>query len=148
MRVLAGDIGGTNARLAIVAVDGGRARIEREQRSASQEAPGLAPIVQRFLGNSDPSLDWACFGIPGRAVDGVWRTPNLPWTIDERELAAAIGIAPTSFIHDFAAVGHGLGQIGPKDVETLQTREADRSWSGRADRRGHRARGSVAVLGG
>ena len=123
MRVLAGDIGGTNARLAIVAVDGGRARIEREQRSASQEAPGLAPIVRRFLGEADRSLEGACFGVPGRVVDGVWRTPNLPWTINERELAAAIGIFHTSVINDFAAVGHGLALLGPDDIETLHRGE-------------------------
>ena len=70
MRVLAGDIGGTNARLAIVVVEGGRARIEREQRSASQEAPSLASIVQRFIGDAERSLEWACFGVAGRVIDG------------------------------------------------------------------------------
>ena len=121
--MLAGDIGGTNARLAIVDVDGRRARIEREQRYASQEAPSLAPIVQRFLGEAGRSLEWACFGVAGRVIDGVARTPNLPWTIDERELAAAIGIAHTSLINDFEALGHALVLLEPKDVETLQRGE-------------------------
>lgn len=120
VRVLAGDIGGTNARLAIVAVDGVHARVEREQRSASRDAPGLAPIVQAFLAETAATLEAACFGIPGRVIDGVGRPSNLPWTIDERELAAAIGIAHTSIINDFDAVGHGLALLGAKDVETLQ----------------------------
>ena len=124
MRVLAGDIGGTNARLAIVVVEGGRARIEREQRSASQEASGLAPIVQHFLGGAGKSLESACFGVAGTVVDGVWHAPNLPWTINERELAAAIGIVHTSVINDFAAVGHGLALLGPNDLETLQRGES------------------------
>lgn len=123
MRVLAGDIGGTNARLAIVAVDGVRARVEREQRSASRDAPGLAPIVQAFLAETGVTLEAACFGIPGRVIDGVGRPPNLPWTIDERELAAAIGIPHTSIINDFDAVGHGLALLETKDVETLQRGE-------------------------
>jgi len=124
VRVLAGDIGGTNARLAIVAVEGGRARIEREQRFASQEASGLAPIVRRFLGGAEKALEWACFGIAGNVGDGVWRAPNLPWTIDERELATAIGIAHTSVVNDFAAVGHGLALLDPNDIETLQRGES------------------------
>jgi glucokinase len=123
VRVLAGDIGGTNARLAIVDVDGRRARVEGEQRFASQEAPGLAPIVQRYLRDAGRSLEWACFAVAGRVIDGVARTSNLPWTIDERELAATIGIAHTSVINDFDAVGHGLSLLGPKDVETLQEGE-------------------------
>src|SRR5437667_99160 len=92
VRVLAGDIGGTNARLAIVDVDGRRARVEGEQRFASQDAPGLAPLVRRFLGEAGRSLEWACFAVAGRVIDGVARTSNLPWPIDERALAAAIGI--------------------------------------------------------
>jgi glucokinase len=119
-RVLAGDIGGTNARLAIVDVDGRRARVEREQRFASQEASGLAPIVQRYLRDAGRPLEWACFAVAGRVIDGVARTSNLPWTIDERELALAIGIAHTSVINDFDAVGHGLALLEPKDVAILQ----------------------------
>lgn len=134
VRVLAGDIGGTNARLAIVAVDGVHARVEREQRSASRDAPGLAPIVQAFLAETEERLEAACFGIPGRVIDGVGRPSNLPWTIDERELAAAIGIAHTSIINDFDAVGHGLALLGAEDVETLQRGEPV-------------ARGPVALIG-
>ena len=49
VRVLAGDIGGTNARLAVVEVNGGSARIERQEQFASRDAPNLASIAQRFI---------------------------------------------------------------------------------------------------
>jgi glucokinase len=120
VRVLAGDIGGTNARLALVDVDGARARVEQQQRFASQDFPSLAPILQQFRAETGVTLERACFGVAGRVIDGVCRTPNLPWTVDERELAAAIGIRRTSIINDFEAVGHGLALLGPEDVETLQ----------------------------
>ena len=41
--VLAGDVGGTNARLATVELNGGAARIVRKSRYASGDYPGLAP---------------------------------------------------------------------------------------------------------
>src|SRR5207253_4358136 len=113
----AGDIGGTNARLAIVDVDGRRARVEGEQRFASQDAPGLAPLVRRFLGEAGRALEWACFAVAGRVIDGVARTSNLPWTIDERELAAAIGIAHTPVTNAFDAVRPAPAHRGPKDAE-------------------------------
>ena len=49
-RVLAGDIGGTNARFALVDVsEETEARIVHETRYPSGEAPGLAPLVLRYL---------------------------------------------------------------------------------------------------
>ncbi|MGH8543246.1 MAG: glucokinase [Gammaproteobacteria bacterium] len=123
MRVLAGDIGGTNARLAIVEVEARSVRVARIQWFPSREAPDLAAIVKRFLADEEHAPEAACFGVAGRRVDGVWRTPNLPWNIDERGLTAALDIARISVINDFAAVGHGLALLGAQDIETLQQGE-------------------------
>ena len=124
MRVLAGDVGGSNARLAIIAVNGSVVRIERQHRFASQDAPSLVSIVQRFMAESGgESPTRACFGVACRVIEGVCRPANLPWTIDERELAAAIGVPETSIINDFDAIGHGLALLGPGDVATLQPGE-------------------------
>lgn len=124
MRVLAGDVGGTNARLAIVEVNGSSARIERQQQFASQDSPSLASIVQYFIAESgDKSLSRACFGVACRVLEGVCRPANLPWIIDEQELAGAIGIPRTAIINDFDAIGHGLGLLAPADVVTLQRGE-------------------------
>src|SRR4029077_5413347 len=43
--VLAGDVGGTNARLATVELNGGTARIAQQSRYPSGDYPGLTPIV-------------------------------------------------------------------------------------------------------
>lgn len=124
MRVLAGDIGGTNARLAIVIVSGSDVRIERQQQFASQDAPSLVSIAQHFIAESgEESLTRACFGVPCRVGKGVCRPANLSWTVDEQELGAAIGISGTSIINDFDAIGHGLALLGPGDVATLQPGE-------------------------
>jgi glucokinase len=120
MRVLAGDIGGTNARLAIVEVTGQAARIERQQRYASDQAPGLVAIVERFMSDVTVPPVRACFGVACRVIQGVCRSANLPWTIEESQLADAIGISGTSIINDFDAIGHGLPFLGKGDVETLQ----------------------------
>ncbi len=135
MRVLAADVGGTNARLAIVEVNGGNARIERYQQFASQHAAGLASIAQRFIAESgERSLTRACFGVACRVIEGVCRAANLPWTIDERELATAIGVPRTSIINDFDAIGHGLSLLAPDDVATIQRGEPT-------------ANGTVALIG-
>jgi glucokinase len=120
MIVLAGDVGGTNARLAIVELDGSGARITRDGRFPSRDYPGLTPIVGRFLAEGAALPERACFGIACPVVGADCTAPNLPWTINARKLAAEIGIPRTAIINDFTAVGYGIEVLGPSDLATLQ----------------------------
>lgn len=120
MMVLAGDVGGTNARLAIVELNGRAARITREGRYASRDYPGLTPIVDRFCEEVTARPNRACFGIACPVVGDDCTAPNLPWTINGRKLAAEIGIPRTRIINDFVAVGFGIELLGESDLATLQ----------------------------
>lgn len=120
-RVLAGDIGGTNARFALVEVRGpADARILHEARYPSAEAPGLAPLVIRYLGEAGASPEVACFGIACPVVEGDCEATNLPWRVDARQLAGEIGIRRTTIINDFRAVGEGLHSLSDDEVAVLQ----------------------------
>ncbi len=123
MKVLAGDVGGTNARLALVDVVDGRATIEAHRTYPSKKFTGLAPIVRTFCEELGAEPGRACFGVACPAVDDVCRAPNLPWTVDIDTLAADIGVARATLINDFTAAGHGIALLGAQDVETLQEGE-------------------------
>ena len=125
MRVLAGDIGGTNARLAIVEIDDTGARLGHTQRFASKDFPGLAPIVHAFLGEVEDAPDRACFAIACPILDGKCNGTNLSWTVNVRTLAEEIGIPRTKIINDLHAVGHGVRRLAPADLVPLQTGEPD-----------------------
>ena len=125
MIVLAGDVGGTNARLALVQVDRGSARIVRKERYSSRDYPGLAPIVRRFTEELGSRPDRACFAIACPVVGNDCTAPNLPWTINARQLAAEIGIAETTIINDFVGVGYGVGLMQGSDQVTLQQGHAE-----------------------
>jgi glucokinase len=118
--VLGGDVGGTNARLAVVELDGGTARIVREQKYRSRDYPGLAPIVRRFFEEEGARPDRACFGIACPVVGEDCTAPNLPWTINARQLAGEIEIPRSTIINDFVAAGYGIESLGPADLVTLQ----------------------------
>jgi glucokinase len=118
--VLAGDVGGTNARLAIVDVSARTARILQETKYPSRAYLGLAPIVRRFCEETGSRPDRACFGIACPMVGDDCTAPNLPWTINVKKLAADIGIPATKIINDFVAVGYGIELLGPADLATLQ----------------------------
>ena len=120
-QVLAGDIGGTNARLAIVTVGGpAEARIVHEARYQSWTEPGLAPLVIRYLAEARARPDVACFGIACPVIGGDCEAPNLPWKVNVRALAREIGVPRTTIINDFHAVGHGLHSLSDAEVEALQ----------------------------
>jgi len=120
MIVLAGDVGGTNARLALVELDGCGARIARDGRYRSRDFAGLTPIVRRFCQEVGSRPDRACFGIACPVVGDECTMPNLPWTINARKLAVEIEIPRTTIMNDFVAVGHGIELLGPSDLATLQ----------------------------
>ena len=120
-RVLAGDIGGTNARFALVDVSGEReARIVHESRYPSAEAPGLEPLVLRYLDEAPSRPEVACFGIACPVVEGECEATNLPWKVSARALAGEIGIPRTTIINDFRAAGEGLHSLSGDEVAVLQ----------------------------
>jgi glucokinase len=118
--VLAGDIGGTNARLGLVELAGGRARIVERRRYASADYRGLAPIVCRFFEETGRRAERACFAIACPVVGDDCTAPNLPWTVNLPALAREIGIAGTTIINDFVAIGYGIELLDPADLATLQ----------------------------
>jgi glucokinase len=123
MHVLAGDVGGTNARLAIVDVDRGVARVLREREYPSAEYDGLATIVRTFLDEAGERPAQGCVAIAGPVVGDAAQATNLPWQVNRVELAAAIGVARFGLINDFFAVGVGLEFLTAADLVTLQAGE-------------------------
>lgn len=123
MRVLAGDIGGTNARFGIVDVVGGVPRVVAASTFPSRSAPGLAELVRRFLSECGLTAERACFAVACPVEEGECRPANLPWTLSAAALARDIGIARTMLINDFEAIGYGLPCLGAGGVVTLQDGE-------------------------
>lgn len=123
MRVLAGDVGATSSRLAIVDLAAGGPEILYRARFPSQDFPGLGPIVRRFLADVGSEADRAGFGVACPVVEGDCTTPNLPWTISTPALAREIGIPRTALINDLQAMGHGLCWLRPEELVPLQPGE-------------------------
>jgi len=111
--ILAGDIGGTNSRLAIFRDDGGRLSLHREATCPSGRYPGLDPIVAEFLGAREARPDRACFGVPGPVRDGHCHTTNLPWVVDARDLSLALRIPRVLVINDLEAAAAGISDLAP-----------------------------------
>ena len=120
MRVLAGDVGGTNTRLALVETDEGGIKVLHSRRYLSRDFPALTPIAISFLDELDQQPTHACFGVAGPVRHGRSAMTNLRWTVDARALAAAIGIPRTKVVNDLVAAGSGVQRLLPRDLATLQ----------------------------
>ena len=119
MKILSGDVGGTNTRLALFERQDHRLRLVREERYPSAEYDSLEGIVREFLVDPASRCEHACFGIPGPVRDGAARTTNLPWVVDSRDLSARLGIGRVSLLNDLEAHAHGIGELSDADLAVL-----------------------------
>jgi glucokinase len=119
-RILSGDIGGTKTRLAIIAVDGARFHIEREQTYASRDYAVFEELLGEFLQGSDIPAR-AAFGIAGPVQGRVVQTTNLPWRIDADALQNRFGFDHCTLLNDLEATALGLPTLREEDLLILHT---------------------------
>ncbi|HET6147986.1 MAG TPA: glucokinase [Polyangia bacterium] len=127
MIVLAGDIGGTNSRLALFAAE--RARQGEgtptltpihEHTYPSTALPTLEQIVEAFVaearakaGDQVRLIPRACLGIAGPVENNICRATNLPWIVDGKAMAALLGIERLQLVNDIQAAALGVTAVGP-----------------------------------
>ena len=128
MTVLAGDIGGTNSRLAIYDVPATGLRGVKpifEQTYPSAAHPSLDVIAEKFLTaaagavGARAGVDSGCFGIAGPIEHNICRATNLPWVVDGNALAQKLGIARVVLVNDFHAAALGVTAVEAHELVAL-----------------------------
>ncbi|MBV8397853.1 MAG: glucokinase [Acetobacteraceae bacterium] len=115
--VILADIGGTNARFAMLSPAGelGPPCIlpgssyptpEKAVRAASEQL-GDPPPLSAILAVAGPVRDHRCY------------MTNLGWTFEEGPLASALGLASVRLINDFEAVAWSLPHLDEADLRSL-----------------------------
>jgi len=117
--ILAGDIGGTNARLALFDVQDGAYRLVSGSVFPSREYRGLDEIVSQFVTSSAIHPKAACFGVAGPVRNGRVETSNLPWIIEATRLASELNLKTATLINDLEANAWGIAALQPDDIVTL-----------------------------
>ena len=82
MTRLAGDIGGTTTRLALLSKESGPRKFLAEQEFKSLDFAGLTPIVSTFLTKTGGKPTSACFDVAGPVSGGRAHLTNLPWNLE------------------------------------------------------------------
>lgn len=121
--ILATDIGGTYARLALVEPGERAARhptVSRFQQYACADFPSLSAIFSDFLSGADgAAVRSATIASAGFPVGDTMLQSNLPWPVSLKELRERFGFRDLTLINDFAAIAYGTQFLSPSDTTLL-----------------------------
>lgn len=117
--LLAGDIGGTKANLALFPSDAELRAPVHAATLPSARYSSLEELVRDFLSQVGVSVERAVFGVAGPVVAGKAKITNLPWNIQEEQLQQELHIDAVRLLNDLTAMAHGVPLLQPEDVHTL-----------------------------
>jgi glucokinase len=115
VRTLLGDIGGTNARFAVL--DGGLIG-PIEHLAVSSHSSALDTIGD-FLNGAGGRVDAAVLGVAGPVQDGRCVVINSQWVVDADELKTKFGLKSARIVNDFEAIAWALPRLRAADVVFL-----------------------------
>ena len=128
--LLAGDIGGTKTLLALYGLEGGRLIQRRCERFTSADWSDFAELVNHFLasgGATEQRPSYGCFAVAGPVRSGRVKLTNLPWQLEQAELARACQLQHAELVNDFAVLIYGLPHLSDGQQATLRPGSADPS---------------------
>lgn len=136
--ILAGDIGGTNTRLALFDMDLAPVKGSIAKYPSGQHR-SLEEILEKYLGTVPAELKikklklkHAGFGVAGPVRDGKVKATNLPWTLDAKKLAKMLKVKDAALVNDLYATAAGIEVLPKKSVEVLRKGERPKSGGTRA----------------
>lgn len=119
MMLIAGDIGATTTRLALVSPQSGPREYIAEQEFHTADYKGLQPVVEAFLANNGGKADCACFDVAGPVIGGRAHLTNLPWEFDEEALCRGLKLKRVSLLNDLHAIAHAVPHLQPEEMVVI-----------------------------
>jgi glucokinase len=123
--LIAGDIGGTTTRLALVSPDSGPRKFVAEQEFHSADFKDLQPIVEEFLRATGGQATAACFDVAGPVIGGRAHLTNLPWNVEETTLRSALGLEHVSLLNDLQAIAYALPHLQADETVAINEGKAE-----------------------
>jgi glucokinase len=130
--LLAGDIGGTKTLLGLFDAVPARPRPLLVRSFGTLDHTDLQTMIAGFLNETvvgearatHGAIDSACFGVAGPVVDDTVKVTNVPWFVDARLVAAALGIQRVALLNDLEALAHAVPVLRESETHVLQDGEA------------------------
>ncbi len=127
MKVLAGDVGGTNTRLALCEVNDGKVLRLVHTIEPSASHGSLREIIQAFASaHGADDVRAVCIGLPGPVRGRRAQLTNLPWVVDADQLERDLGLPSITLLNDLEANAHGLSTLADADFSVLREGSPER----------------------
>lgn len=110
--VLVGDIGGTNARFALVSEDGAPAPLPRVLTAAY---PGPLEAMRAALAAGAERPRSALLAVAAPVEGPVVPLTNAPWVVDGKAVVAGLGLHRVVLVNDYVPVAAALAELGADD---------------------------------
>jgi len=116
--LLVGDVGGTNARFALVRMVDDQPVIEHHESFPAKRHPTFLKGVAAFLDGCTVQPTGGVIAVAGPVTDGEIDLTNSPWRVSEAELRT-LGLNPVRLINDFEAVAWGAPLVPSEQLACL-----------------------------
>jgi glucokinase len=121
--LLTADIGGTNARYALVDRRPGESgyRVSQARTLASADYDSVEQSLEAYLSGIDgPRPTRACLAVAGPVGEDRIKLTNLRWEFSVSELARAFGFEECRMVNDFSAFLAGVSELEPSQLHTIK----------------------------
>lgn len=113
-----GDVGGTNARFALVEND---AIVQGSMHNCiNREHTSIIEAIQSFLtAHGNPQLSEACIALACPITGDTVKLTNCDWQISKKAIHDSFGLSEVLLVNDFTALAMGVPSLGDKQYYTL-----------------------------
>lgn len=121
---LVGDVGGTNARLALCDIASGE--ISQAKTYSGLDYPSLEAVVRVYLDEHSVSVEDGCIAI-ACPITGDWvAMTNHTWAFSIAEMKKNLGFSHLEIINDFTAVSMAIPMLKKRAFNSVRRRRTGR----------------------
>jgi glucokinase len=115
---LAADIGGTNARFALVRP--GQSGYSNEKTLSCIDYVSPEAAIRSYLDSVGAGMpELVCFAVAGPIDDGTVEFTNSSWRIEEKRLVRSFNLSSAKLINDFAAIALAIPIINEDELDRI-----------------------------
>jgi len=116
--LLIGDIGGTNARFAMV--DPERFGFSDAMTLQCADYASADDAIRHYLDDlSFATPDVICLAVAGPVIESTVQVTNNHWTLNAADIAADFGIDNVRLLNDFEAVAYSIPELRAEDCDAI-----------------------------
>ena len=121
--LLAGDIGGTKTLLGLFDAEPVRPRPIVVRSFSTLDYQDLPSMIAAFLEDDEAprgTVERASLGVAGPVLGDSATLTNVPWRVEGRAVAAALGITRVHLLNDLEAMAWSIPVLKEAEVQVLQ----------------------------